>query len=281
MLTCFSVCNGSGNAVAYGGTFSTVFDYNHYDKIEGCVAEGYEAVQNEDGSFTVSLILNDTETDGLKKDEFGNYHVYTAEAFLAMAASHEGVIELHNDIDFGGASITTIAAAYGKDLVFNGNGYKLSNAKILPGPHNGMKNYGLFYAYTNCSLTVNDLVIENMIIDSTNDTERNYGAGIIVGYCDGNSNVTLNNVDVYDCTIINNVSDIGDEAGVYVGYMSGTTLNMTDCDSVGCTVAGETAEKTGAMIGMVNTSCTATLTNCTTDLTIGTCNRVTGTLIKN
>jgi len=159
-----------------------------------------------------------------------------------------------------------------------GNGYTISNAKLSHTTHNGMKHYGMFYAYTNSTLTVSDLTVEKVNMDCSNDTERNYGVGVIVCFADGGSTVNLNNVDVYNCIIKNDKLDIGDEAGVYVGYQTGT-LNMVNCDSTGCSVAGETTEKTGAFIGMVNG--TATLTNCTTDLTIGACNRVAGTLTIN
>ena len=205
--------------------------------------------------------------------------VSTAAEFLALGGkSNEGVIILTADIDLNGAAVPTIGAAYGKELVVLGNGYTISNGTTAHTSHNGMKHHGLFYAYTNSTLTISDLVIDNVDIDAIADTERNYGAAIVVAFADDGSNVTLKNVDVKNCDVKNNTPDIGDEAAVYVGYQTGT-LTMIDCDSTGCTVAGETVEKTGAFIGMVKG--TATLTNCTTDLTIGTCNRVAGTLTEN
>lgn len=202
----------------------------------------------------------------------------SAEDLLALSNQKlTGTYVLTADIDLDGASIQSIAAWYG-ELKILGNGHKISNAKLVAGTHNGMSNYGLFFASTNSTLTISNLVIENATVDATNDTTRNYGAGIVLGYTDGNSNVTLNNVDVRNSHVKNNTVNIGDEAGVYVGYQTGT-LTMTDCDSTGCSVVGETAEKTGAFIGMVNG--TATLNNCTTDLTIGACNRVGGTLNTN
>ena len=205
--------------------------------------------------------------------------ISTADELLALGGKDiEGMVILAADIDMDGAAMPTIGAAYGKSLTIVGNGHKIYNATTAHTNHNGMKHHGLFYAYTNSTLVIYDLIVEDVVIDATKDTERNYGAGIVVCYADGGSNVTLNNVDVYNCKVLNNTPDIGDEAGVYVGYQTGV-LNMVDCDSTGCTVQGETAEKTGAFIGMVNG--TATLTNCTTDLTIGACNRVAGTLTIN
>ena len=233
------------------------------------------------------LYIYETDTD-VSTINFTNKDnaVYNNAKFVSTAAelialggkSNEGVIILTADIDLNGAAVPTIGAAYGKELVIVGNGYTISNGTTAHTTHNGMKHHGLFYAYTNSTLTISDLVIEDVVIDATADTTRNYGAGIVVAYADGGSKVTLKNVDVKNCDVKNNTPDIGDEAGVYVGYQTGT-LTMIDCDSTGCTVAGETAKKTGAFIGMVDG--TATLTNCTTDLTIGACNRVGGTLIEN
>ena len=44
----------SGNTTLYGGTFNTVWNYNHYDNIKDKLAEGYDATQNADGSWTVA-----------------------------------------------------------------------------------------------------------------------------------------------------------------------------------------------------------------------------------
>lgn len=196
--------------------------------------------------------------------------VGTAEDFAELSNSiQDGVIVLTQDIDLGGASVSAIAPSYGGDLVFEGNGHTIYNGSILPGNHNGMQNYGLFYVHTDASLTVNNLTIKDMTVDASVD---NYGAAIVVGYSDGNSTVTLNNVDIIDCSVTNTY----DEAGVYISYTTGDVY-MTDCDSTGCTVQGETTVKTGAFIGHLNGG-TATIKKCTTDLTIGLCNRVDGTL---
>lgn len=195
--------------------------------------------------------------------------ISTAEELLDLAGkSVEGAYMLTADIDLNGVEFAAIGAAYGKSLTIYGNGHTISNAKMIAGKHNGMDNYGLFYAYTNSTLTIKDLVIENVNVSATS---ANYGAAVVVGYADDGSNVTLNNVDVNNCTVVNDY----DEATVYVSYQTGT-LTMKDCDSTGCSVNGATDVKTGAFIGCCNG--TATLTKCTTDLTIGTCNRILGTL---
>lgn len=46
--------SGNSNTKLYGGTYSTVFGYNHYDNLEVYIADGYDATQNADGSWTVA-----------------------------------------------------------------------------------------------------------------------------------------------------------------------------------------------------------------------------------
>jgi len=296
----FTGCRGLKTHEAYGTEVSSVIvkgcTFSDLSKKPGIALGTLNAdttVSITDSTFVncqpgdQALYIYETDTD-VSTFNFTNENntVYKNAKFVGTAAeiialggtNAEGTIILTDDIDLGGAAFAAIGAAYGKELTIVGNGHKISNATTAHTSHNGMKHHGLFYAYTDSTLTISDLVIENITIDATADTERNYGAGIVVSYADGGSTVILNNVDVYNCNVLNDTPDIGDEAGVYVGYQTGTLI-MKDCDSIGCTVKGETAEKTGAMIGMVNG--TATLTNCTTDLTIGTCNRVAGTLTEN
>ena len=214
----------------------------------------------------------------------GTYHV-VADGFKVIASAVdlvalggqklEGTYVLVADINMNGAAMPTIGAAYGKTLTIIGNGHTISNATTAHTAHNGMKHHGFFYAYTNSTLTISDLTFDNIVVDATKDAERNYGAAVVVAFADGDSTINLTNVDVKNSKVLNSTPDIGDEAGIYVGYQTGT-LNMVDCDSINCVVAGETDAKTGAFIGMVNG--TANVTNCTTDMTIGLCNRIGGTL---
>lgn len=46
--------SGNSNTTLYGGTYNTVWDYNHYGSLEPYIPEGYEATQNADGSWTVA-----------------------------------------------------------------------------------------------------------------------------------------------------------------------------------------------------------------------------------
>lgn len=248
---------------------------------DGETKKGIETVVGDYGEGnTIIIDGNKWISEGLTFNvETKTYYVTTGTGLIALGGkSLEGTIEICADLDLKNAAMPTIGAAYGKELTVVGNGHTISNATTAHTSHNGMKHHGFFYVYTNGKLTISDLTFDNIIIDATNDTSRNYGAAIVVAFMDGGSSVTLNNVDVYNSKVLNSTPNIGDEAGIYVGYQTGA-LTMKDCDSVNCEVAGETTEKTGAFIGMVNSGYTATLTNCTTDLAIGACNRIEGLLI--
>jgi hypothetical protein len=292
MINCVIEANNAGIWGQLKGVHDLKLDVDSTNVIKGgkygvyLVDEGENIVP--DGTAYFNYIDASVFNGGVKDMEFafaqtgklvinGNKAITSAAELLALGGKNlEGVYSLMSDIDLAGAAMPTIGAAGGKELTILGNGHTVSNAATAHTVHNGMKHHGFFYAYTNSTLTISNLIFEHITIDATKDAERNYGAAIVVAFADGGSNVTLNNVDVYNCDVLNNVPDLGDEAGVYVGYQTGT-LTMKDCDSTGCSVAGETDVKTGAFIGMVNG--TAYLNNCTTDLTIGYCNRIGGKLI--
>ena len=282
-----NVKNTAGNAALFVG-YAANSTVTITDSIADGTAEGERT--DKTGAFfgTINSGCNITLTNCVNATEMNDYgrklgdEVVNGEAVSATAIatadelqalsnkSATGTFILIDDIDLNGASIASIGAAYGKELTVVGNGHKISNATLAAGTHNGMNNYGLFYAYTNSTLTISDLVIENVNVEAT---ASNYGAAVVIGYMDGGSNVTLDNVDVANCSVKNSY----DEAAVYVGYQTGT-LSMVDCDSTGCTVEGASAIKTGAFIGHVNGN-GANLENCTTDLTINATNRDNGTLV--
>ncbi|MBR3805744.1 MAG: hypothetical protein IKJ13_02755 [Clostridia bacterium] len=204
------------------------------------------------------------------------YTVATAEELKTLAGTtlpNGAVIDIVSDIDLAGTEIPAIAAAYGGTLTVNGNSNVISNASVkTPGKQNGMDNYGLFYVHTNGTLTVNNLTIDGATVEATSD---NYGTAVIVGYADGGSTVNLKNVDVKNSSVTNAY----DEAAIYVSYCTGN-INMTDCDVINCTVAGENStNKTSVGIGHLNGG-TAVLNNCTEDnATYDWCHRDDGVLI--
>ncbi|MBO5010500.1 MAG: hypothetical protein J6D20_07395 [Clostridia bacterium] len=204
------------------------------------------------------------------------YTVATAEELKTLAGTtlpNGAVIDIVSDIDLAGTEIPAIAAAYGGTLTVNGNSNVIYNASVkTPGKQNGMDNYGLFYVHTNGTLTVNNLTIDGATVEATSD---NYGTAVIVGYADGGSTVNLKNVDVKNSSVTNAY----DEAAIYVSYCTGN-INMTDCDVINCTVAGENStNKTSVGIGHLNGG-TAVLNNCTEDnATYDWCHRNDGALI--
>lgn len=230
-------------------------------------------------AYTVEAVQGNADVTDAPADDSATtayYTVATAEELKALAGTtlpNGAVIDIVSDIDLAGTEIPAIAAAYGGTLTVNGNSNVISNASVkTPGKQNGMDNYGLFYVHTNGTLTINNLTIDGATVEATSD---NYGTAVIVGYADGGSTVNLNNVDVKNSSVTNTY----DEAAIYVSYCTGN-INMTDCDVINCTVAGEnTTNKTSVGIGHLNGG-TAVLKNCSEDnVTYDWCHRNDGALI--
>ncbi|MBO5224058.1 MAG: hypothetical protein J6C23_06080 [Clostridia bacterium] len=233
------------------------------------VDKSYEeagAIISQRQAVTVSDTNKATNVTITKLNE-GTVVVAHKQDLLALSNQKiEGTVELIADIDLEGADFAPIAAAYGKSLTVNGNGHTIKNVNIVDAYHNSLNSHAMFYAYTNSTLTINDLVIEKAVVKALKDVAgytRNYGAAVVVGYADGGSTVNLNNVDVINCSVENDT----DEAALYVAYVTGN-VNMTDCDTTGCTVVGavDTDDKTSVGIGHLNGG-KAVLTNCTKDIT--------------
>ena len=208
------------------------------------------------------------ENVGVGAYNIKNFHgenyveIKNAEDFIALGGNgptynQDKTYVLMNDIDFNGAELKPIGSTYGGTLTFLGNGKTLSNFKLVSNNYwNSLDSAGLFFASTDSTLVVKNLKINN-VSSSTGDCHT----GVIVGYADGNSTVLLQNVDVVDATITSQSN-----AAVYVGYVAGKSLTMSNCDISGaCTVKGEDGKsKTGAYAGTVNTAVlTMTITNCT------------------
>ena len=230
-------------------------------------------------AYTVEAVQGNADVTDAPADDSATtayYTVATAEELKALAGTtlpNGAVIDIVSDIDLAGTEIPAIAAAYGGTLTVNGNSNVISNASVkTPGKQNGMDNYGLFYVHTDGTLTINNLTIDGATVEATS---TNYGTAVLVGYADGGSTVNLNNVDVKNSSVTNTY----DEAAIYVSYCTGN-INMTDCDVINCTVAGENStNKTSVGIGHLNGG-TAVLNNCTEDnATYDWCHRNDGALI--
>ena len=230
-------------------------------------------------AYTVEAVQGNADVTDAPADDSATtayYTVATAEELKALAGTtlpNGAVIDIVSDIDLAGTEIPAIAAAYGGTLTVNGNSNVISNASVkTPGKQNGMDNYGLFYVHTDGTLTINNLTIDGATVEATS---TNYGTAVLVGYADGGSTVNLKNVDVKNSSVTNTY----DEAAIYVSYCTGN-INMTDCDVINCTVAGENStNKTSVGIGHLNGG-TAVLNNCTEDnATYDWCHRNDGALI--
>ena len=208
-----------------------------------------------------------SDWNGTSNEPAGNIIASKADLLALSGKNIEGTYTLMANIDMGGEELKTIGVTWGKSLVFNGNGYTISNVKLVTGNQDTMTNIGLFFVHTNSTLTVNKLTIKNAEAEGTN--EYSTGVAAVVGYANGGSTVTLNNVDVVNAQMKNEHSN----AALLIGYTVGK-VNLTDCDVTG-TAVGEKANKQGAYIGTANTAdCVVTITNCTNGTAIGDIGRV-------
>ena len=245
----------SGNKVVNCNVFLVDYapttTYRGAGDIVGCITNPEMATGNTASNNNV-VIYPYAETTVI-----ANAADLLAEAGTNMA----GTFLLVDDIDMEGAELKTIGVTSSLKVI--GNGYTISNFKLATGKQNGMNNFGLFYVETNASLEVSDLTVKNAQVEDGID-EYSIGAAVLVGYANGGSTVTLNNVDVVDCSVNNTKGN----AALYVGY-SVSTVTMNNCDVSGSTASGEVengavrADKTGAFIGTANTaSCTVNINNC-------------------
>lgn len=200
--------------------------------------------------------------------------VANANDLLSLCGKNlEGTIALTADIYMPeGAALKPIGAAYDKSLKVIGNGHTIYNATfatLTENVHNGMTNSGMFFAYTGSTLEISDLKFVNATVEASNNTGYT-DAAVVVGYADGRSTVTLNNVDVIGSTVNNTIGN----AAILVGYSTGV-VNLTDCEVSDSSAVGERAEKTGAFVGTANgASCVVTLVNCSNATTLKNFGRV-------
>ncbi len=97
----------SGNAKLYGGTYNTVLNYNHYDKLENLIADGYVASQNTDGSW--SVVKGTTVQDA-------------AEFITAINDVEEGgVIALNADVNFTTENRTPNSGTWYEGIYYTGD----------------------------------------------------------------------------------------------------------------------------------------------------------------
>ena len=232
--------SSAGTLTVYGGTFDQDVAY---------LAEGYKAVE-KNGKYVV--VSNDVVAV-----------IETAEDLLALSGTKiAGVYELIADIDLGGAEFKAMSAWYAS-ATFNGNGHTISNAKVVSGDNdNGTEQASIFFVSTNGALTVSDLTLKDLTVETKN-IDNGYAAAV-VGYCEGK--LVLNNVDVVNASVTGSKS-----SGMLVGHLT-PSGNLT---ADGCDVAGSITissfEASGHYAGeYVGTIAGDTaLTACTAKVTLG------------
>ena len=244
-----------------GNTVENVDIYWQVDKSyteASAIISDRKPVVVEDGANVIKNV-------NITKLNEGTVVVSHKQDLLALSGvKMEGNIEFIADIDMEGSDFAPLAAAYGKTLTVIGNRHTIKNVNLVDAYHNRLYASGMFFAYTNSTLTVSDLTIDGAVVKATRD---NNGAAVLVGYADGGSTVNLNNVDVKNSSVTNPY----DEAAIYVSYATGVQ-NIDNCDITNCTVVAETDVKTGAFVGCA--SGTTVITNSTKDTDLNWCNRV-------
>lgn len=214
-----------------------------------------------------------------------------AAALTPTVSNDEATIVLTQNIELAAGETWTplTLAAYSntvKNIKIDGQGHTI---KGLNAPLIGHAYFG------NTSIEINDLTLANATIESAGFNGT--GLGAFVGAADNCDHVTFNNCHVIDSTVTC-TSDVTGVGGI-IGFSS-SALTMTDCsvinttvtgsqDSVGalightykstitnakvvnCTLAGETANKTGYVVGTVNADTTITTSaECANNTVFGT-----------
>ncbi len=191
----------------------------------------------------------DTEASFLYKDAEGNVLIGTADelVYFAKTVNVDGetyagkTVTLTADIDLGGRKWNALVAKGA--FTFDGNGKTISNFVVA-----GEKFVGFFGEATNCT-------IKNLTVKGATVTGINHVAAI-VGHalC-----TTIEKCKVYDSTITTLVknNDDGDKAGAIAGYLSAeSNASVTNCVVENCTVRGY--RDIGGLIGYANAAAVVT-----------------------
>ena len=201
-------------------------------------------------------------TDGIVESN-GIKQIYNANGLKSLSGQKiSGEYQLIADIDLGGAEFKAMSAWYAS-ATFNGNGYTISNAKVVSGNNdNGTEQASMFFVSTNGSLTVSNLTLKNITI-ATKNVEYGYAAAV-VGYCEGA--LVLNNVDVVNANVTGSKS-----SGMLVGHLTPTgSLTATDCDVAGSVTISDfeaSGHYAGKYVGTIDGD--TALSDCSANVTIG------------
>ena len=198
-----------------------------FGEIIGQLSSGTQSDNTADQVYLIHGVSSlSEEYPELFVDENKNYFVYSPNGMLGLSGkSMEGTINFIANIDMNGATLKTIAASYGKKLIVNGNGKSVKNVILADGGHNTVGCVSMFQSYTGSTLSINDLQLEKVTVNS-----GTYGAAVI-GYNEGTT--TLDNVDVKDANITAEKS-----SGVLIGHATaaGDGVTIRNCDVSDSTV---------------------------------------------
>jgi predicted ribosomally synthesized peptide with SipW-like signal peptide len=226
----------SGNIEITGGTFNTVWNYNHYDKLEPKLAENYKATQNANGAWVVEFDpsnLNAVSEGLYQEDGTKNYYVESAKGlkqlndlFANKSAGQNATIALTDDIDFAGYTWAPVDSHvdYGTSLKeINGNGHTISNMTI-----NGQAMFTRFAGLGD--VVVRDITFDNASVNSNGSINT----AVVVGHT--YQNVTLDNVDIMNSSICGGYKVAPFIGTVYNESLSTITATLNNCDVTDCVV---------------------------------------------
>ena len=243
----------NGHAEIYGGTFSNnngEFVLNEYDKTrdnttitvyggtfvgfnpannaaEGAgtnfVAEGYEAKDNNDGTYTVEKVA---VTIGSVEDliAFGKAVTEnTTYQGVKVAANPSVVVTLTADLNLENSGFAPIGngAANAFSGTFDGQNHTISNMTLSCDYYRGVG----FFRSLGKGAVVRNVTFVNAKIDNGDATAANHFYGVVAGF---SNNLTLDNVDVKDSSVTCKYS-----GAAMVGCLEGaTTIKNCDIENV-------------------------------------------------
>ncbi len=232
----------SGTLTVTGGTYDQ--DPTEY------VAEGYIALENANGAYTVvqgvtidsvadllafaSAVTSNTEYKGVK-----------------VAANPDAVVLLTDDLNLAGSDFAPIGngAANAFAGTFDGQNHTISNMTLSCDYYRGV---GFFRSLANGAV-VKNVTFDNANVDNGAAAGANHFYGVVAGF---SNNLTLDNVDVKNSTVTCKYA-----GAVMVGCLEGaTTIKNCEIDTVTLT----TTNIRGAVYGILGNSengHTATLDN--------------------
>lgn len=237
-----SFSTGAGREyVIKGGTFDK--DPSAY------VADSYLAVKNADGTWSVVSVVGKTLlTEGLYVSNDKDYAVVSADGLVSLnsmmanrTAGKNVTVELLADVDMTGKTWTPVDSHSDTAFSFaglNGNNHAIQNLTI-----NGQAMFTRFAG--SGDVVIKDVTFENATVNSS---AINTSILTVQSY----QNVTLDNVDVIDCSITGAYKVAPFIATVYNEGSSTVTATLKNCDVKNTTVKATTYDFcTAGMVAFV------------------------------